>query len=723
MRKILFILLITINSYIHILEAQNQSWKTYTSLSPITDICLRSNFLWAASEGGVLSFDKDSESFLIITNTEGLCDNNVTSISSDDSGRIWMGFKNGTIQRLDPESGDWFEEDAYNGYEIKSFIFYGDTIFIGLDIGISLYIISKKEVKETYHKLGNQFQSEIPVNDVITGDGYIWAATDFGIAYCRLDSTNLMDPNNWTDITITDGLPSNKINSIIIFNNQIYAGTSKGIAKRVQGAWIVLTDVNTSDLTIFKDSLYASSGNSVLVKQNDSFKSISTFTDNVYLIESNNNSLWATTEDSIYLYTEDGKWRSFRPDCPASNLISSIDIDKNGVLWCSSRDKGFFSYNGNNWEIYDKNRLSRLRFNDFVSIIVDKSNNKWAGSWGDGVVFVGDDGSIRYYNAKNGYFSGISVDPYYAVIIDIAVDKTGTIWFINREAVNGQPVVSLTTDSVWTYYGSNEGITSIFLSAIAVDNQGRKWIGSNTLGAKGIFVLDDNNTPADKSDDPPVMNITKADGLGTNEITDLAVDRDGVVWIGTPNGLYYYYNGTIYRKYGLPSENVRAILVDGINNLWVATSAGVSFFSNDAYSWTLYNKQNSYLVSDDVNTLSLDKNNGKMYIGTSKGISCIQTQFSEPRTNLNQLLIYPNPFMPERHEILNIYNLAYQTTVYIYSTSGHIVKKFTPNSGYGRSIQWDGRNESGEYVAGGIYLVVAVTEKGEKKIAKLALIR
>ena len=69
------------------------------------------------------------------------------------------------------------------------------------------------------------------------------------------------------------------------------------------------------------------------------------------------------------------------------------------------------------------------------------------------------------------------------------------------------------------------------------------------------------------------VNYSAADGLPSNTVYAIAQDADGVLWIGTRNGLARF-DGTRFRfwkEYG----RVNALTVDGENRLWVGTSEGL----------------------------------------------------------------------------------------------------------------------------------------------------
>jgi hypothetical protein len=238
-----------------------------------------------------------------------------------------------------------------------------------------------------------------------------------------------------------------------------------------------------------------------------------------------------------------------------------------------------------------------------------------------------------------------------------------------------------------------------------------------------VLIYDDSGTPEDPSDDPPLETITTSDGLETNEISALAPDETGGMWIGTPVGLYSAANGSVTRIYGPPSDNVTALAIDGENNIWVGTDVGLALHFIFENTWSYFTTDNSGLVGGEINALHLDLRTGILYAGTNEGLSILTTPFSKPRASLDSLRIYPNPFIPLEHGILTIDGLADGTTVSIFTPSGLLVRRMPDTDIHGKRTEWDGNDSEGHPVAGGMYVVVATTETGQNRAAKAALIR
>jgi hypothetical protein len=90
--------------------------------------------------------------------------------------------------------------------------------------------------------------------------------------------------------------------------------------------------------------------------------------------------------------------------------------------------------------------------------------------------------------------------------------------------------------------------------------------------------------------------------------------------------------------------------------------------------------------------------------------------------NLENLVVYPNPFEPTRgHSGIVFAGLTTDVTIRIFNLSGQQVLGKDVN--WQMSWTWDVRNEQGEAVARGVYVYLVTNSQGEKKIGKIAVIK
>ena len=133
--------------------------------------------------------------------------------------------------------------------------------------------------------------------------------------------------------------------------------------------------------------------------------------------------------------------------------------------------------------------------------------------------------------------------------------------------------------------------------------------------------------------EPLFQTVGDADSIPDNNVTALAQDAAGYIWIGTPNGLIRY-DGYQLRRYArdprdphsLGGAFVRALLVGPDGRLWIGTDAnGVSIYdpARDRFTRLHHDPQRSDTPShDQVRALALGTD-GAIWLGTREGLDRI----------------------------------------------------------------------------------------------------
>ena len=170
----------------------------------------------------------------------------------------------------------------------------------------------------------------------------------------------------------------------------------------------------------------------------------------------------------------------------------------------------------------------------------------------------------------------------------------------------------------WTVYNTaNSGLPYNGVTALAIDAQGIIWVGTGRWYAfvgGGLAKFDGENWT--------VYNTANS-RLPNNDHTGLAVDDQGNVWCGTESGLARF-EGANWTRYntgnsGLPHNRAWATAFDAQENLWIGT-AGSGLVKFDGANWTVYNTSNSGLPHNGVGPLSFDAQ-GNLWIGTDGGLA------------------------------------------------------------------------------------------------------
>jgi signal transduction histidine kinase len=123
------------------------------------------------------------------------------------------------------------------------------------------------------------------------------------------------------------------------------------------------------------------------------------------------------------------------------------------------------------------------------------------------------------------------------------------------------------------HFGRTEGLSSDTVNAVFVDREGILWAAT----PDGI----------DKFRDPPVASFSTLEGLGNDLPDGVLASRDGTVWIANVGSLdHIEKNGTvssIRTRDGLPGSRVASMLEDRAGNLWVGVDNGLYMFKNGRF--------------------------------------------------------------------------------------------------------------------------------------------
>ena len=117
-----------------------------------------------------------------------------------------------------------------------------------------------------------------------------------------------------------------------------------------------------------------------------------------------------------------------------------------------------------------------------------------------------------------------------------------------------------------------------------------------------------------KSNGQIVSYFNKDNGLVNNAITAIAVDGQGNKWIGTSMGLSKFNEIANTWTSFLPGEKISSIAISLSSQKWIATDGG-NLYLYDGTTWKTFNSMNSFLPNDGYSSLAFDDQNN-LWIGT-----------------------------------------------------------------------------------------------------------
>lgn len=728
-------------------------WNLYTSMKDVRDLSTTGTKIWAASSGGLFTFDYNSPSSTITkyTSIDGLLSNELASVIVDHNGNIWSGGTDGSLNLFKPVSNIWqTSSDIAHSSEpsraINDIFQYGDYMFLSTDFSIIKFSINSFEiVDQPYIYLGHLMPIKTPVYKTIVINDTIWAATKNGIAYANINNY-LPIQSSWNDFnTSNSAMLTNTVNAVAYFNNKIIFGTDSGMVYYDNGTIVNYSPTYNGnpvkfpvkDLTVSNNKLYV-----VCYKTTDNIYKIDAsnfnqaqlvyngLTINAMTVINDNDYAFGTTNKGVTLFRNNIS-SSVIPNGPYSNLFFHISVDASSNVWGVSgslggewaQESGVYKFDGKTWKNYtaESHPVIGGPCCGWVQVYPAKNNTDiYVGGFGNGMLKITGDSVFRYTD-ENSILKGLS--PGFILVEGMREDNNNNLWLTN--ILTATPIVNWTAQVAYEIpLGNSPNTPLIFL---AIDNYNTKWmtLGNEGGAIKGVLYFNEGI--------PTCQNVSYASlGADISSVFDVIVDKNGEVWIATNNGISIIADPyqVIANPNSIPStqkmriienglstpltEDVRTIRSDALNNKWIGTNSnGVLYVSSDGSTLLKqFNTSNSPLPDNHINVISADGANGIVYFGTSKGLVSYKTVALEPKAEFDKITVGPNPFVLPNSNVLRIDGLVENSSIKILSISGTLIREF--ESPGGRVAEWDGRDFNGNLVPSGIYIIVGFNKDGSQ---------
>lgn len=763
--------------------AQFGQWSPHTSLRQVTDLTTSDVGVWATTIGGVFQYIPGTGEFQRYTAADGLHAPDSSRIAYDARrNAVWIGYNDGVLDRIDIDSGtirsfrDIARATQFSSQKINRINVRGDSLFIATSFGLVIFDPDKNEVRDTYSRLGS-IPAATPVFDVTvapapSGESAFWIATAEGLAYAPTDALNLQDPNVWT---VEQVEPSGMATfAVTYFNDALYVGSQVDLrVRQADGTYrrlfttgnavrqlITLTD-RVIGVELFNLVTVEPTGQARRLNINEIL-----FPQSVQV--GPDGRLWtgdlleglvatelpsaSTTDLTVALTTH--------PAGPFDSRFSDLVIDSEGTVWAGGTNTsgtGFYKRaSDGTWTNYLGRFFSELQGRSrFTRIHADAQGRFWAASEGSGLVEVTSDDELTVYTNANSSLRPAGGTSNTYIVGGAATDPDGTVWVTTRGITD--PLHVRTPEGEWTALPANvgDGLSSSATAYgdIFIDSFRQKWIivrsETNFRLTKGLMVLDDKRTPTEPNDDTFRFFGEQGgggQGLPSNTVTAVVEDRDGLIWVGTDNGLAFLINNGItsqdpnarliwpQRANRIDGDDpflargltINDLAVDPANRLWVAGTDGVRLIESQEGGYEIiehFTTENSPLFSNEVISVAVDPQSGEVYFATDRGLISFRGDAIAPVAEAQDLLVYPNPVRVQDGATPTIFieGLVDATDVRILTATGDVVAQIDARGG---RVRWDGRDGQQNLVPSGVYLVVAVGENGGgTAYGKVAVIR
>ncbi|MCF8335284.1 MAG: T9SS type A sorting domain-containing protein [Bacteroidales bacterium] len=731
------------------------SWRAHLSYDSIQAVTGSEDKIFAASQSGILIYNKNYNSTETMDKVKGLSGAAISSIAySPERQALLIGYHDGNMDVLkDGEISNYpylKEQSHYMEKKIAGITFKQETALLSCSFGIVVFDMEQGEFKETYQPgMGDVLK----VHDVAYDEDYYYAATESGLFYANVNATALYDPDTWERVTAFSGY-NREVEHVEVFNGYIVISVKKGgggneiyYLNDLNNA-LLLLEGNIETLESSPDKLYVALSHQIRIYSRD-LSSVEQLTEyashpsrptSVFYGPEGN--LWIGDARAGLIKFRGGSADRIVPNGPSTDhafeMVSvgedvfSIPGGYDGQFNRVNRRGAVQKFSDQQWN----NDLFSQR-SDFVDIWIDpeSTGHLLIGTWGDGLLEIRD-GKIE--NQFLEYNSSLEESDDRGVFVQkVARDQEGNLWMLNYGTAH--PLKYRGTGGSWKVFEYEQLQGEVPMELISASN-GYKW--GFLHDSPYLFVIDVRDTPSKPSDDRILITEPK-DHNGksyADKIYAIQEDEEGNIWIATDEGIGVDYNPSRvferdtyqpsrpritqegYTHYMLRDNIVTDIATDPANQIWFATkTAGTFAYDPDAQEMSHhFTASDSRLLTDTIGSIAINEA-GEVFMGTSRGVVSYRSSTSEGKETFRDTYAFPNPVPPDYQGPITITNLVDNVNVKITDINGNLVYETVAKGG---QATWNGKNFSGRSVGSGVYLIFLTNEDGSKThVEKLLFIK
>ncbi len=534
-----------------------EKWQNFVNQNVINALLKEGDFLWAATEGGVVKWNLKDNTFVSYTVLDGLADNFVFSIGMDRDKNVWFGTYGAGMSKFDGKQ--WMNYTEKEGllakYIMTIFIDWNGKLWCGTNNGIFQFDGNKWFCPKEYLFLRKKTVTTIVMNN----NGTVW----FGLKQNGVVKVDKNGRNFWT---VSNGLLDNMVNDIAI-NTQgdVWIGTNKGIN-------IFYYDTNVLGTLENQDN--EPEDQRIISIVEDEEKNMWCGTSGGYQGDKNNNMWLGGMGKGVFVFSG-RKWKRYTSEKGLiQNTVRAIVVDENNNKWFGT-DDGISKFDGEHWQTYITSKEC-IATNRVLSIVADERGDIWLGTARRGVCKLSQNRWISYGDKAN-----TAVNNAQVVIMD---NKDKSLWV-------GTAFGAYNFDGEnWKEYKEMHGLADNYISDIVIDEQGNKWFG--TRGG-GVSKFDGSNWVTYNSK-------TVSSKIFKRDVIRAIAVKGKEIWIGTYGGGVIFFDGINWRNYtssdGLAGDDVYEILINQDKSIWFGTNRGISILRENKWTNIVSSKNSLWCI-------------------------------------------------------------------------------------------------------------------------------
>ena len=569
--------------------------------------------IWFGTTNGLIRYD--GQNYELFTTKDGLTDNNVTAITEDNDGLVWIGHEAGSITRFDGRNFSAFEPESGLGtIPVTDIMFDQGGVLWFTTYGEGVYYYANRMHNINHVDEGLSDDNVYCIEKGNNGD--VWIGTDYGVNVVTTGNDSIMH------ISMRNGLPDNIIKDIKRLDDGefIFATDEMGLVRydpasqkfETFGEW---NFESINNIALAGRNIWISTARNGVVQLRfniDGTHNYKILSEEHGLSSDRTEVVFIDRERNTWIGTANGVTQAIRPvfeflnqrNDPVFNTINSFLIDENDFYWVCNQDG-----------LYRLTRSESGRFNvkklftggpysnvQFISLYEDSENYIWAGTYEYGVFRINPATlEFKAYSTSEGLAN--------ENVISIG-GKNGRIFFstlgggISECDIKSGPLK-------FKNYSEASRISSNYVYSTFTDSRNRTWIG----GASDKLCM---------IADTGIGYFSEKDSLFASSFYQFTEDRKKNIWFTTDDNGVYCFTGNRFINYnesnGLITSDIRAITTDEYGNIVLVSNEGINLFQPDNGNFTRFGENYGVAYLDPVLNSVYKDRYGQIWIGTKNGL-------------------------------------------------------------------------------------------------------
>lgn len=540
----------------------------------------------------------------------------------------------------------------------------------------------------TYYKADKQLLSSLTSKIIQDDAGRIWIGTRNGLNVYDGYQFQVYRKENQNNL----GLNSNYINYVYQDNKGVvYVGMNDGLqifkndhfstVKTVSGNRTVACYVNCICQLKNGSVLIGTSGYGImkmvgdttaerLLSQNNQLSYIKC------LLEDKDRNLWISTEDKGIYIIKGNKVMACQTSDNSKGPFFDLCQDNKGDIYAANINGGLYKLSKST---YTFNPIQGTENIPLAAIYLSKNGTLLLGTDGMGLLIFDP---FHESLTKSNFYSR-EIDLNHVKAHYILEDNNGNIWLsMLQKGIFMQPTRHTGFNYIGHKSNTHNSIGDACVMCTKFGKDGTIWVATDK---GGLYALNRNGSLRRH------YAAEKGDKLFPATILSIDEDNENRIWLGT------YFNGcgwldkntgTYHRlacSYG-KANNVFDVRADRNGNIWIGTMGdGLKRLNTETGQITTYREDRqskNSLANNYIGQMYLSADSRHLYVGTSVGLSCLNTVTGSWTDVFGKNLILDNKYVSDIREDADK-NLWIGTSegVYYYNVRARGFKKYTFNDG------------------------------------------